>query len=489
MVVSPRRSLLNLLRFHEAAFLLLVAVTGALSGLSTYFWQQTSAETARVTNLIFLNEQVRGELLLQIQEVFRARLLDEPRALLMYRRINQLFNQLRQSSGSLEEDLAIQNMQQAYREIQRDMNQIFTGSVTLDGAVSVRILDPRFADHMVSRFDGPYAAFKSILEQRHGELQEKMQGWTRYAPIGIPVIFLVAVLLVVMTSRVVRSDFVRPMATVKEGALIISGGRLEHVIPAGGVAEVSEIAEFINRMAGDLVRSRDALIEHERQVALGALVPVIAHNIRNPLASVRAAAQMLDDRATPEDVREGREAIITTIDRLGRWVNALVSYLHPLKPGLRAARMAGLMDAALAASNAKLQEKDLRVVRENWAVDQEVQVDPDLMEQALAGLIANAADASPPGAVLCVRFEAVAGVLSVHIIDAGPGIPFSPQPGSLEPGPSTKRFGTGLGIPVAFKICHSHGWDLEFNAAANGGTDVVIRIPRVSAQEVQDEFR
>ena len=484
MAVSPRRSLLSLLRFHEAAFLLLVAVTGALSGLSTYFWQQTSAETARITNLIFLNEQVRSELLLQIQEVFRARLLDEPRAQLMYRRINQLFNQLRQSSGSLEEDQAIQNMQQSYREIQRDMNRIFAAAVTVDGAVSVRILDPRFADHMVNRFDGPYASFKAILNQRHGELQETMQVWTRYAPVGIPVVFLVAVLLVVMTSRILRADFVRPMATVKEGALIISGGHLEHRIPAGGVAEVSEIAESINRMAGDLTRSRDALVEHERQVALGALVPVIAHNIRNPLASVRAAAQMLDGHATREDIQEGREAIITTIDRLGRWVNALVSYLHPLKPSLRAVRMADLMAAALAASNARMQEKGLLVVRENWEADQKVQVDPDLMEQALAGLIANAADASPHAAALRVRFEASAGAFSVHIIDAGPGIPFSPQPGSLEPGPSTKRFGTGLGLPVAFKICHSHGWDLEFNAVAGGGTDVAIHIPGDAAQGV-----
>jgi signal transduction histidine kinase len=361
--------------------------------------------------------------------------------------------------------------------------------VTIDGAISVRILDPRFADQMVNRFDGPYASFKSLLDQRQGELRESMQGWTRYAPIGIPVIFLVAVLLVVTTSRILRADFVRPMATVKEGALIISGGHLEHRIPMGGVAEVSEIAESINRMAGDLARSRDALVEHERQAALGALVPVVAHNIRNPLASVRAAAQMLDEHATREDIREGREAIITTIDRLGRWVNALVSYLHPLKPSLRAVRMAELVEAALAANKARMQEKGLSVVRENWAEDHEVQVDPDLMEQALSGLIANAVDASPHGAVLRVRFEASAGVFSAHIIDAGPGIPFSPQPGSLEPGPSTKRFGTGLGIPVAFKICHSHGWDLEFNTAAGGGTDVAIHIPSVAAYEVRDEFK
>ena len=485
MPVSPRRSLLSLLRFHEAAFLLLVAVTGSLSGISTYYWQQTSAESARITNLVFLNEQVRAELLLQIQEVFRARLLDEPRALLMYRRINQLFNQLRQSSNSQQEDVAIQNMQQAYREIQRDMNEIFSASVTVDRTVKFRILDPRFADHMVSRFDSPYSSFKSLLDQHHDELQKTMQSWTRYAPIVIPVIFLVAVFLVVMTSRILRVDFVRPMATVKEGALIISGGHLEHRIPTRGVAEVSELAESINRMAGDLARSRDALVEHERQVVLGALVPVVAHNIRNPLASVRAAAQVLDEDATREDIREGREAIITTVDRLGRWVNALVSYLHPLQPILRSVKVTEMVEAALVVNRARIQEKALNVVRDNWEVDQTVSADPDLMEQALAGLIANSVDASPQGAMLQVCFDASAGAFVLHIIDVGPGIPFSPQPGNLEPGPSTKRFGTGLGIPVAFKICHSHGWQLEFGSPVGGGTNVAIHIPIAGVPEVR----
>lgn len=472
-----RRSLLSLLRFHEAAFLVLVAVTGALSGLSTYFWQQTAAESTRVTNLIFLNEQIRSELFLQIQEVFRARLLDEPRALLMYRRVNQLFNQLRQNSATQAEDEAVQAMQQAYREIQRDMNQLFTGSVSVDGAVNVRILDPRFADQMVSRYQGPYEALQSLLDRRHKALQETMQRWVRYAPVGIPVVFLMAVLLVIITSRILRVDFVRPMDTVKQGAQTISGGNLEHRIPVAGVAEVAALAESINHMAQELARSRDALIETERQAALGALVPVVAHNIRNPLASVRAAAQMLDDHASRDDVREGREAIIATIDRLGRWVNALVSYLHPLKPAMRPVRIGDMVDAALGVSQARITEKGIVVQRENWRVDREIHADPDLMEQALSGLVANAVDASPPGTALRVRLDTDAGATLVSIIDAGPGMPFRPQPGGLEPGPSTKRFGTGLGIPVAFKICHSHGWELEFTGMQGGGTGVTIRIP------------
>ena len=56
-----------------------------------------------------------------------------------------------------------------------------------------------------------------------------------------------------------------------------------------------------------------------------------------------------------------------------------------------------------------------------------------------------------------------------------------PEPGDLEPGPSTKRFGTGLGIPVAYKICRSHGWDLGFAGAPGGGTEVTISAPLAAA--------
>jgi signal transduction histidine kinase len=56
-------------------------------------------------------------------------------------------------------------------------------------------------------------------------------------------------------------------------------------------------------------------------------------------------------------------------------------------------------------------------------------------------------------------------------------MPFEPQPSGLTPGPTTKRFGTGLGIPVAFKVCKAHGWKLEFGRGENGGTRVTITAP------------
>ncbi|MBI2992663.1 MAG: HAMP domain-containing protein [Gammaproteobacteria bacterium] len=484
-----QRSLRNLLFIHEIAFLILVAVTGLLSGLSIYYWRQTSGESVRIINLVYLTEQIRSELFRQIQEAIRAKVLEEREALQLYaeysRRIDNDFNQLRRSSAARDEDDAIQALQLSYREIQKDMNKVFGDPYDISYVVRLRILDPRFAEHMVGRFEDRYNSFKSLLTGKREAIDQTRKQWTRYAPVVIPVVMVLALFLVFMTSRIVRTGFVRPMATVKEGAAVISRGHLDHRIPESGVIEVAEIAQSINRMAADLAASNSALVEAEKQAALGTLVPVVAHNIRNPLASIRATVQVLEHVDSPEDLRECREAILETIDRLGRWVSALVSYLHPLQPNLRMTKASELCSAALDLLKAKLDEKAIRVGRENWQFDQELEVDPDLMEQAITGLLTNAVEASPRGGEVVFAFARENGRFIIRLSDQGPGLPFEPNPRDLEPGPSTKRFGTGLGIPVAFKICQSHGWDLRFRVRSGQGTDAMISAPATHGREAR----
>ena len=482
MARAHKRSLSHLLLVHEVAFLFLVAVTGLLSGTSAYLWQKTSTASVRINNSIYLSEQLRGELYRQLQEVSRARWSGDDNALEVYyeysRRIGRHFNQLRRASVTRNEDEEIQALQQAYRKIQIDIYNIFNEPRKTDRGTRLDILDFRNAEAMFNEFEEQYLDLKALYTKQLRELEQTIELWTRYAPILIPVLFLLAVVIVIFTSRIIRNSFVRPMATIMAGAMEISRGDLTHQIPEQGVNEVAELAGSINRMAGELKTSRDALVEHERQAALGSLIPVVAHNIRNPLASIRAAAQVLDDVDNEAELREGKQAIVDTIDRLGRWVNALVSYLHPLKPVFRDIRVVALLDAALELLKGKISEKGMIVKREYQGLSISLKVDPDLMEQAVYGLMANAIDASPDGAELLITASEGKETVTIGIRDYGSGLPFRPEPGNLEPGPSTKRFGTGLGIPIAFKICQSHGWNLTFEVVDNSGTLVKITAPK-----------
>ncbi len=471
-------SLRRLLLLHEVAFLCLVTVTALLSGFSANLWQQTSAESIRLNNSIYLAEQIRGELFIQLQEVIKARVLEDFEALAVYtefsRSIDRHFNQLRQTAVLREETEVIQSLQSAYRKIQKEMNKIFGDPYAANYVIRIKLLDPEFSKTMMREFEMNYLEFKAYFNVELAAIDRKIRFWTQYAPVLIPVIFLLTLIIVFYTSYVIRNRFVNQVATITVGASAISRGDLEHRIPEQGVNEIQRIAQSINQMAAELKTSRQALIQQERQAALGALVPVVAHNIRNPLASIRATAQVLEDVDNTDELHESRQAIIDTTDRLGRWVNALVSYLHPLQPVLKQVRVTVLLDAAIALLTPKLHDKNLHIVRQGWECGREIAVDPDLMEQAIYGLLINAADASPRAGEITVAIDERDNRLSIRLQDHGPGLPFEPRPGDLEPGPSTKQFGTGLGIPIAFKICQSHGWDIAFTNIKPTGTCVTL---------------
>lgn len=68
--------------------------------------------------------------------------------------------------------------------------------------------------------------------------------------------------------------------------------------------------------------------------------------------------------------------------------------------------------------------------------------------------------------------------IGLQIADRGPGMPFTPDPHAISPGPSTKRFGTGLGIPFAFKVCEALNGTISFNPREGGGTLIMLELPR-----------
>jgi signal transduction histidine kinase len=475
-------SLRQLLLTHELTFLLLVAVTGVLGGLWGYFWQRTTVESVRLHSLYYAAQQIRGDLFRQIKQVYLARLLEEETALNAYneyrRQINENFNSLRRNSQTRVEQEAIQSMQQAYRVLQQDMNKAFTDPYMLNRVVRIRILDPREEKDVIAEFESAFSRFEALIKDHEVRLGASMARWNRIAPIAIPIPIVLAVVLLAVSRRSLQKDFVHPMAGILAGARRMSDGALTDRIAEIGVAETVDLAQAINAMATKLDASQAALVESEKQAALGALVPVIAHNIRNPLAAIRATAQLIAPGDRAEELAETRSAIIATVDRLGRWVTALVSYLHPLKPHRVLTRPQTLFEAALGLLAPRLAERGIVVERRGWEAEVEIEADVDLVEQALYALLSNAADASPERAVLTVALTVAPATVTFQVSDQGPGMPFQPEAASLAPGPTTKRFGTGLGIPVAYKVFRTLGWQLEFNSRSGGGTDVIVTAPR-----------
>jgi signal transduction histidine kinase len=282
-----------------------------------------------------------------------------------------------------------------------------------------------------------------------------------------------------MFSRIfLKRAIVRPIEGVLQATTEISAGNLTHRAPEAGAEELTAVSKAINDMADKLVISQETLVRTEKQAAQGLLVPMLAHNIRNPLASIRATAQVIDAPEHDTDTRESLVGIINTVDRLERWTGALLAYLHPLKPQPSNTSMQEIVEGALAPLRQKIKEKSIVLTLPAWPKNDALFTDQHLLEQVIYNLLLNAIDASNKGSEIEINLELSTTGVTLHLQDRGCGMPFTPDPSSVSPAPTTKRFGTGLGIPFAFKVCDALGGSLTFAARPKGGTSITLTLPK-----------
>lgn len=205
---------------------------------------------------------------------------------------------------------------------------------------------------------------------------------------------------------------------------------------------------------------------------------MLAHNIRNPLASIRATAQVLDEPKHDDDTRESLQGIINTVDKLERWTTGLLAYLHPIKPQLSLVNFDSILAGALLPLTQKIRDKDINLSKNTQPENLQIRTDEHLLEQMFYNLILNAIDASPKNGTITIEAQLIDNTLHCTLTDEGAGMPFTPDPHTVSPGPSTKRFGTGLGIPFAFKVCEVLGGSITFEAALPQGTRITLTLPQ-----------
>jgi len=480
------RSLKDLLLLHELAFILLIALAGVAGGIGIHSWQQASHESQRISHLIQEIQQTRGDLYRQMKELFDTFFLDDSQAHTEYdgytRAVEQHFRELRGLAVGGEEAQAIAQLQQGYHDFLQETGSLLRRHGQMPSDALRKALNTDLETGVFSRYEAVSARAERLLTLKQRELQQKLEISERNVialmliPIGL------ACLLLVFSRIFLKRAIARPIADILRATAEISAGRLEHRAPtASSAAELATLARAINQMAGDLARSQEALLRSEKQAAQGALVPMLAHNIRNPLASIRATAQVADEPGLAQETREALRDIMSTVDRLERWTGAMLAYLHPLKPQLANTSLQTIIQGALAPLQQKLRGKSMQVEFSPAKSNDSLTVDHHLLEQALYNLLLNAVDASPAGSVIAIEYDIQPQQVALRILDRGPGMPFIPEPGNLSPGPSTKRFGTGLGIPFAFKVCEALGGSIAYSRRTGGGTIVSIALPRTQS--------
>lgn len=473
------------LLLHELSFVVLILITASVAIGWALAWQKSSEESLRLTAMNSHTQSIRGELYRQLKEVFDASFLNDQDARdeynLYLRRITAYLEDMQALAIEPEEDQAIKRIALAYSEFHRQTRQML---VPQNPTVEQKqLLDHQLEQYTFTELETAFSEFDHLLKHKQRDLVQSRQKWMSQLLLLVPIPLLLAITLIFFSRRFVSHNLVKPLAAVMQGARRISKGDLAHHIPTMGVEELVRLADAINSMADELASNRDKLVEAKKQAALGELVPLVAHNIRNPLAGIRAAAQVtLDEQPEPAVIDSLRDIIIA-VDRLERWVTSLLTYLHPIKPHFSRQSLRQVADNAISLIQLQLSDKQIKLEKQGWDGQASITaLDINLMEQTIFNLSQNAIEASPPESTIRFIYVQTDTSLELHIEDQGAGMRYDPVAEQVTDG-EAKRLGCGLGIPFALKVIKQHGGELLYDAEPGRGTNVTIRLPRKHGQD------
>lgn len=275
----------------------------------------------------------------------------------------------------------------------------------------------------------------------------------------------------------IRAWLVEPVRALERATDVMSTGDLAHRIVVRGDDELARLATAINRMAASLARIQTQLVTAERFALLGELASYVAHNIRNPLASIRATAQgEAIDLPAGDPHRAALGDIVGAADRLDAWVGDLLRSLSPIALERRPGSVTDLVARSVALARPRLAASGIEVATA-LAPTPPVAFDEAKLEQVLSAVLANAADASPPGGRIEVGLAHDADAVTLRIADQGRGVPPNGRGRLFTPFSTTKASGTGLGLWLSQKIVVAHGGTITLRDGRHGGTTVEIRLP------------
>src|SRR5881398_764740 len=295
---------------------------------------------------------------------------------------------------------------------------------------------------------------------------------------------LLALVAGLLASWLIARDLARPLNQLRQAMAVVGAGDLDHAIVPSSADEIGELARAFARMTEQLRQSRAQLVQSEKLASIGQMAAAVAHGLRNPLASLRAAAQLAQHRVDAPAAREQLGAIVEQVDRLDLRIAHLLTFSRPtpFRPSRERART--LVEGALSGFSELLRERRVELVTSCPAALPEVRVDPMRLEQALTEIVSNALDAmpAPDGGRLEIVARAQGGEggangIVLEITDSGPGIPAEILPNLCEPFFTTRPEGTGLGLAIAKRYVEEAGGRLQIVSAVGRGTNVRIVLP------------
>jgi len=303
------------------------------------------------------------------------------------------------------------------------------------------------------------------------------------------------VLLSHWVTRPIRS-LVASVARVEKGdfsarALVLGGD------------EFGKLANNFNTMVERLAEAQAELERYHAQrmeraealANLGELAAGLAHEIKNPLAGIAGAMQILSSDLAPGDPkREVFEEIAVQVRRIEKTVTDLLSFARPQRLEFSPINLNEVLKAALFLVRQHSEAKRITFQEDLAPILPIVQADPRQIQQVFLNLILNAVQAMPGGGKVTVRTQGIKretsegprSVVQAEVEDTGPGIPEEVLTHIFEPFFTTKHKGTGLGLAIVRRIVSEHSGEIKVKTFPGRGTTFTVVLPEAEEPEAQD---
>ncbi len=224
----------------------------------------------------------------------------------------------------------------------------------------------------------------------------------------------------------------------------------------------------------------DAKLEREKSLLLEEMAPVLAHEIRNPLGSIKGAAQYLQSEITSGEDKKLLDVIIEEADRMNNVVFQFLNYAKPYQTNLKRADINTIIEKALSIIRANNVSAGIEIEKELQPDLPAVTVDGEQIIQVILNIAFNAIDAMPAGGTLSFRTARIESgereAIDIAIGDTGKGISKEDKKKIFKPFFTTKERGVGLGLAICQRIIRNHGGRIRVKSMPGQGSIFFIRL-------------
>jgi PAS domain S-box-containing protein len=218
----------------------------------------------------------------------------------------------------------------------------------------------------------------------------------------------------------------------------------------------------------------------ERLAALGRITAGVAHEVKNPLNSMRLWLENLKESLPREQdaaAQQAVEVLDKEIDRLDAVVKRFLDFTRPIEVKLEATNLAGLLREVMSVAQPQLQKAGVTVEESFATTVPEVWADRDLLKQAVLNLVLNAEEAMPNGGQLRLVLARRGELAEISVSDTGRGIPVENRQKIFQLFFTTRPGGSGIGLATTFRIVQLHNGSIDFQSEAGRGTTFRIELP------------